>query len=106
MESTYSDRNHPSRKDRVEALRKLLDVDSPLGLAITRIYANMQEFWDKEVKDLLANGDHPFDFKRLYAVGKYEDHKKLLDIKGSAIIIAGSGMCAGGRIVDWVHAMP
>ncbi len=75
-------------------------VDSPLGLAITRIYANLEDFWDKEAKDLKASGDHPFDFKGLYAVERYQDHKKLLDIKGPAIIIAGSGMCTGGRIVD------
>ncbi len=136
MESTYGDRNHPDRKGRVEALRKLLDkaladegtvyipafslgrtqellyeldriglkvpvfVDSPLGLAITKIYSSLEGFWDKEAKDLKAQGDHPFDFKGLYAVERYQDHKKLLDIKGPAIIIAGSGMCTGGRIVD------
>ncbi|TKB25164.1 MBL fold metallo-hydrolase [Desulfopila sp. IMCC35006] len=136
LESTYGNRIHPSRKGRVEALRKLLEksladrgivyipafslgrtqellyeldrikpkvpvfVDSPLGLAITRIYADLEEFWDKEAKDLKASGDHPFDFKGLYGVERYRDHKKLLDIKGPAIIIAGSGMCTGGRIVD------
>ena len=36
----------------------------------------------------------------MYGVEKYRDHKKLLNIKGPAIIIAGSGMCTGGRIVD------
>ncbi len=75
-------------------------IDSPLGLAITKIYSSLEEFWDKEAKDLKANGDHPFDFKGLYAVEKYQDHKRLLEIKGPAIIIAGSGMCTGGRIVD------
>jgi len=75
-------------------------VDSPLGLAITKIYSNLADFWDEEAKDLMEMGDHPFDFKGLYAVEKYQDHKNLLDIKGPAIIIAGSGMCTGGRIVD------
>jgi metallo-beta-lactamase family protein len=75
-------------------------VDSPLGLQITKIYSNLETFWDQESKDLKAKGDHPFDFKGLYAVEKYQDHKKLLNINGPAIIIAGSGMCTGGRIVD------
>ncbi len=136
LESTYGDRLHPSRKGRVETLRKLLEkaladrgivyipafslgrtqellyeldriqpkvpvfVDSPLALTITRIYSSLQEFWDKEAQDLMAKGDHPFDFKGLYAVEKYRDHKQLLDVKGPAIIIAGSGMCTGGRIVE------
>ncbi|MBU1566215.1 MAG: MBL fold metallo-hydrolase [Proteobacteria bacterium] len=75
-------------------------VDSPLGLEITKIYSSLEEFWDKEAKNLKATGNHPFDFKGLYAVQKYQDHQKLLDINGPAIIIAGSGMCTGGRIVD------
>ena len=75
-------------------------VDSPLGLEITRIYAKLSEFWDKESQHLKAKGDHPFDFKGLYAVDNYRDHQQLLKIKGPAIIIAGSGMCTGGRIVE------
>ncbi|GAB6194154.1 MBL fold metallo-hydrolase [Desulfocastanea catecholica] len=75
-------------------------VDSPLGLQITRIYASLDAFWDEESKNLKARGDHPFDFQGLYAVEKFQDHKKLLDVHGPAIIIAGSGMCTGGRIVD------
>ena len=75
-------------------------VDSPLGLKITKIYSDLEQFWDKEAKALKAKGDHPIDFKNLYAVEKYRDHKRLMDIKGPAIIIAGSGMCTGGRIVD------
>ncbi|MCP5054212.1 MAG: MBL fold metallo-hydrolase, partial [bacterium] len=134
MESTYGNRTHPSRKNRVESLRKLLEkalvdngivyipafslgrtqellyeldriqvevpvfVDSPLGLKITEIYSSLDGFWDKEAKGLKSKGDHPFDFKGLYAVKKFKDHKKLLDIKGPAVIIAGSGMCTGGRI--------
>ncbi len=136
MESTYGDRNHTKRKDRLNNLNKALTkaladkgivyipafslgrtqeliyeldriktkvpvfIDSPLGLKITKIYSTLEAFWDKEAKDLKAKGDHPIDFKNLYAVQKYRDHKKLLKIKGPAIIIAGSGMCTGGRIVD------
>ena len=136
LESTYGNRTHPSRKNRIETLRKLLDkaladkgivyipafalgrtqellyeldriglkvpvfVDSPLGLEITAIYSALESYWDQEAKDLMAQGDHPFDFKGLYAVRKYQDHKKLLSLHGPAIIIAGSGMCTGGRIVD------
>jgi len=136
MESTYGDRNHTDRKNRVAALKKLLRkaladngivyipafslgrtqeliyeldrigikvpvfVDSPLGLKITQIYSSLENFWDKEAKDLKSKGDNPIDFKNLYAVEKYRDHKRLLDVKGPAIIIAGSGMCTGGRIVD------
>ena len=136
MESTYGDRNHENRANRINSLKKALNkafedngivyipafslgrtqeliyeldriktkipvfIDSPLGLKITKLYSTLEDFWDKEAKDLKAKGDHPIDFKNLYAVERYQDHKKLLSIKGPAIIIAGSGMCTGGRIVD------
>jgi len=75
-------------------------IDSPLGLEITHLYSKLDEFWDKEAKALKAVGDHPIDFKNLYAVERFRDHQQLLDIKGPVVIIAGSGMCTGGRILD------
>ena len=75
-------------------------IDSPLGLEITKIYSRLSEYWDKEARELKGKGDHPIDFKGLYAVERFWDHKKLLEMDGQAIIIAGSGMCTGGRIVD------
>ena len=136
LESTYGDRLHTGRKERMKTLSDLLEkaladngivyipafalgrtqeliyeldrigttvpvfVDSPLGLEITKIYAGLEDFWDQEAKDLKARGNHPIDFKNLYAVERYRDHQALLDIKGPAVIIAGSGMCTGGRILD------
>ncbi|BBO72947.1 MBL fold hydrolase [Desulfosarcina widdelii] len=75
-------------------------VDSPLGLEITRIYARLSEYWDKEARDLKRSGDHPIDFDGLYAVEGHHDHLKLCDAAGPAVILAGSGMCTGGRIID------
>jgi metallo-beta-lactamase family protein len=75
-------------------------VDSPLGLQITDIYSTLSPFWDQEARDLLVQGDHPLDFKGLYAAKDGDAHRKLCGIPGPAIIIAGSGMCTGGRIVD------
>ncbi len=43
-------------------------IDSPLGLMITKIYSAMNEFWDKEAKDLLKKGDNPIDYEHLYAI--------------------------------------
>ena len=75
-------------------------IDSPLGLKITQIYSKLTEYWDKEAKGLLQKGDHPIDFNHLYSVEKHMDHLRLLDYPGPAIILAGSGMCSGGRIVN------
>ena len=75
-------------------------IDSPLGIEITRLYQDMDDCWDKEAKTLKAAGDHPIRFKHLYAVERFQDHRRLLTLDGPAIIIAGSGMCTGGRIVN------
>jgi len=45
-------------------------------------------------------GDDPLDFERLFAVPRHYQHEQLLGVHGPVIIIAGSGMCTGGRIVD------
>jgi len=136
LESTYGDRNHEGRGDRIKRLgaallRAIADggkifipafslgrtqeliyeldrigtkapvfIDSPLGLEITNLYSALDEFWDKEAKELKARGDHPIDFTNLYSVERFRDHKKLLEMDGPAIVIAGSGMCTGGRILD------
>lgn len=75
-------------------------IDSPLGIEITRLYQKMDDCWDQEAKTLKAAGDHPIKFEQLYAVERFQDHRRLLHLSGPAIIIAGSGMCTGGRIVS------
>jgi len=79
-------------------------IDSPLGLEITKIYSGLSEYWDKEAKHILRQGDHPINFDHLYAVESHRDHLKLCDMDGEAVIIAGSGMCTGGRILKHLKA--
>ena len=41
------------------------------------------------------------DFEGLYAVKDHKDHLRLVgEVEGPCVIVAGSGMCTGGRIVD------
>ena len=79
-------------------------VDTPLGLNITKIYAGLSEFWDREAVALRRSGDHPLKFKGLYGAERSRDHRELMRIPGPAVIIAGSGMCTGGRIVNHLKA--
>ena len=79
-------------------------IDSPLGLEITKIYSGLSEYWDKEAKALMAKGDHPIDFEGLYAVERFRDHKRLMEMDGPVIVVAGSGMCTGGRIIEHLKA--
>lgn len=76
-------------------------LDSPLSIEITSIYEKLVPYWDAAAKRRMRKeGNTPFDLENLYAAGRFGEHAKLLEMKGPAVIIAGSGMCTGGRIVD------
>ncbi len=101
MDRLFSD---PAWKNEFPALNNARSqipvfIDSPLGKKITTVYSDLSEFWDQEAQDIFRSGDHPIDFEHLYTVNSHADHQKLLGMNGPAVIIAGSGMCTGGRIL-------
>ena len=102
--NSHAKRKIKERKDQKAEFNIPVFIDSPLGLEITKIYSSLSEYWDKEAKALMANGDHPVDFEGLYAVERFRDHKRLLEMDGPAVVIAGSGMCTGGRIIEHMKA--
>lgn len=53
---------------------------------------------------MAGRGDHPIDFKGLYAVRRHSDHLALCEADGPMVVLAGSGMCTGGRIVDHLRS--
>ncbi len=75
-------------------------VNSPLGLKITEIYSTLSGYWDKEARKIAERGDYPIDFRGLYAVKRHSDHLALCEADGPMVVLAGSGMCTGGRILD------
>jgi len=105
LESTYGDRLHGDRRDRVGRLGEILDraltddgkvLIPAFALGRTQELIYEMDRWFAGAED----GDHPIDFKGLYAVRNHSDHLKLCDMAGPAVILAGSGMCSGGRIVN------
>jgi metallo-beta-lactamase family protein len=74
-------------------------IDTPMGLAVTETYKRFSRLFDRESLDLLARGDDPLDFEELFQVRRGRDSHKLDRVEGPIVIIAGSGMCTGGRIV-------
>jgi metallo-beta-lactamase family protein len=81
-------------------------VDSPLAKRLTEIYTDMTEFWDAEAKELLSIDDQPLVFKNLIELDGHREHQKMIQRLQSrnqpAIVIAGSGMCVGGRVVNYL----
>lgn len=74
-------------------------IDTPMGLEVTATYAQFRPLYDKESLDKLARGDDPLDFANLFRVNHGRESARLHDAAGPMIIIAGSGMCTGGRIL-------
>ena len=74
-------------------------LDTPMGLLVTETYARARRLYDKEALDKIAHGDDPLDFDTLFSVKRGTDSLRIRDTPGPMIVIAGAGMCNGGRIV-------
>ncbi|MBN2543356.1 MBL fold metallo-hydrolase [bacterium] len=70
-------------------------LDSPLAIKATEIFKKYRKYYDKEAKN---EYEHPFTFPNLVYNHETEDSIKLNNYGKPCIIIAGSGMCTGGRI--------
>ncbi|MAK51983.1 MBL fold metallo-hydrolase [Marinobacter sp.] len=84
-------------------------VDSPLAAEFTRIYRDLKPYWDAEATDLVRQGRHPLSFEQLTVINSHEDHLNAVDYLARShrpcVVLAGSGMCAGGRVVNYLKAM-
>lgn len=154
LESTYGNRNHAGREDRIHQLEQVLCrtlqnegvtiipafsvgrtqellyemnlifehmqssrgcsmlkavdviIDSPLALRFTELYESMREYWDEEAQHVLTYDDQPLVFENLVNISEHGEHRDnieyLKESKIPAIVIAASGMCAGGRVVNYL----
>ncbi len=71
-------------------------VDSPLADEATKVYASHPELYDEETKRLMVNKKGKT--VRVRFTSSVQESMKLNQITSGAIIMAGSGMCEGGRI--------
>ncbi len=74
-------------------------VDSPLAIKATEVYKHYEHYFNKETQHIIKGGDDIFRFPRLAFTESKEESRGIWDTKGPKIIIAGSGMGNGGRIV-------
>ncbi len=73
-------------------------LDSPLAIEATRIFRVHPECFDDEARALLKRHRDLFTFPGLQFTRSVEASRQINHIKSGAVIIAGSGMCTGGRI--------
>ena len=91
-------------------LHKLLDekaipalpiyVDSPLAQKITRVFNTYTSDFDEQFwEDFGEKGEKAFLFDGLVTTASIEESKSINEKPGPYMVIAGSGMCEGGRIL-------
>jgi metallo-beta-lactamase family protein len=74
-------------------------LDSPLAIKLTEVYKERYRAFNEEVKKEIQDGDDIFNFPGLKKIMTSEESKALNDVPNPKIIIAGSGMSNGGRVV-------
>ncbi len=81
---------------------KLKDIpvflDSPLAINVTRAFENYPHLFSDNVKQMIEKGINPFNFKELVNTYTKEESIHINSNNAPKIIIAGSGMCEGGRV--------
>jgi len=78
-------------------------LDSPMAIEATKMYAAHPEEHDRAVAKVTAAGGKPFTPARFAVTRTAEESKRLNGLDGPLIVIAGSGMATGGRILHHLH---
>jgi metallo-beta-lactamase family protein len=84
-------------------------IDSPLASRFTEVYRSLANYWDNEAKRRVSSGRHPLSFEQVTTIDDHATHLQTVSYlqrqTRPAIVIAASGMCAGGRIVNYLKAL-
>jgi metallo-beta-lactamase family protein len=78
-------------------------IDSPLAIKITDVYRKYEQYFNREVQNIVRSGDDILNFPGLRLTLTTEQSKEINDAPVPKIIIAGSGMSNGGRILHHEH---
>ncbi len=73
-------------------------LDSPMAIETTEVYSKYSDIYNNRAQHRFKKCGNPFDLPNLYTTATTEESMYINKINAGAIIIAGSGMCTGGRI--------
>ena len=84
-------------------------VDSPLAARFTEVYRQLKPYWDAKARRHLRRGRHPLSFDNLTTIDSHQQHMATVSYlqrhARPTVVIAASGMCSGGRIVNYLKAL-
>ena len=73
--------------------------DSPLAIRLTEVFKQFRSYFNEEAQKAMSHEKYLFDFPGLHSTLKSEESRLINDAPNPKIVIAGSGMSSGGRIV-------
>ena len=79
-------------------------LDSPMAIEATKIYANHMELFDDEMKAFIHDRPLQEDLKTMKPTATADESRAINDIRGACLVMAGAGMCNGGRILHHLKA--
>jgi metallo-beta-lactamase family protein len=82
-------------------------LDSPMAIEATKVYGKNDELFDTEALEMVKSGDLRKNLESAHPCPKPNDSMALNNVEGPCLIMAGSGMCNGGRILHHLrHNLP
>ncbi len=74
-------------------------LDSPLAIRLTEVFKQFRDYFNETAQKVMSHDKYLFDFPGLHNTLKSEESKMIRDVPDPKIVIAGSGMSTGGRVV-------
>jgi metallo-beta-lactamase family protein len=74
-------------------------IDSPMAIQATKLYSKHVELFDQEALAMQQSGELRQQLDTVKFCPTANDSRALNDVKGPCMIMAGAGMCTGGRIL-------
>lgn len=74
-------------------------LDSPMAIEAWKIYRGHRELFDDEMLQFMREGSIEHDLSSMQTSVTADDSKKINDVQGPCLVLAGAGMCTGGRIL-------
>lgn len=73
--------------------------DSPLAIRLTEVFKQYRSYFNEAAQKMISPGKYLFDFPGLHSTLKSEESRMIGTVPDPKIVIAGSGMSTGGRVV-------
>ena len=79
-------------------------LDSPMAIEATKIYVKHMELFDDEMKAFIRDRPLRADLKTMKPAATAAESRAINDVRGACLVMAGAGMCNGGRILHHLRA--